>query len=289
MSDIDKLNFLTSCSKLKHILNRVEFSTQVDITKIQNLPYFNSFTNVLAKHIINDNFKLPNKIRHLTYNKCTGNLPVPKNLISLRWLTEQKINIDDISNNLHLLEIKGQKKHAKKIIKNLKNVKHLIIDGGNKISFNEYFPANVKRLDWNSNQDPELNNKWNLKYLSIGCHCHIYTIPISVETLEINNTNYFNLPYGEDPINKIKKLVFTSTNIIFFSTVSGRREFIYPEIEYNCPPYLGNCVVEELVFGKNFTKTITYIIPPSVTKCTFYGGYKGILPSTVKEVVILPL
>jgi hypothetical protein len=170
ISDKDKLNFLSTCSELRQMLKFIEFSTPVNIVKIETLPFFDSFTNVLVKRImINGNFKLPSKTKHLTYDRCKGRLlPVPKNLISLRWSTRQKLNIANISNSLCLLEIRYQKKHAKKIIRNLKNVEHLVIGCCNNVNFYEYYPINVQRLEWNNKKAPTLNKKWELKYFSIN-------------------------------------------------------------------------------------------------------------------------
>jgi hypothetical protein len=274
------------------MLKNIEFSVPVDFIKIQHLSYFDSFTNVLVKHILtHNNFKLPNKIKHLTYDRCVGTLPIPENLISLHWLTKQKINMDDIPNSLQILEIKNQEAHAKIIIRNLKNVRHLIVAGNNKVDFHDYYPASVQQLSWNCDRNPDLNNNWNLKHLSISdcCDRTIQHIPFSVETLEINDVKNFRLRYDQGLVEKIKKLIFNSDRIKFLSEDNS---WIYENdrnYENNYVPQLPkNCSIKELVFGKNFTRSVTYIIPSSVTKCTFYGGYKGTLPPTVREVIILP-
>ncbi|XWV25791.1 putative F-box and FNIP repeat-containing protein [Tupanvirus soda lake] len=284
-----KLKFISTCRTIRSNINLVRFNMQVDYYKIKNLSFFNSFTNVIVKDLtIKKNLRLPQYIKHLTYENIRGkflHLPIPNNLISLCWLTKQKINISKIPDTLEMIHIKFQNEHANTIFKNIKNVKCLIIDSYNNVNFKLEYPSNVKSLVWNIKRDFEINSNWQLDYLCLNKVGKVKTKLINAKTIEFGDVDIW-IKYNNEAERKLKTLILNGNNFNFYDKHDN---MLFTEEVYNeLPEHAENCSIKEIIFGKNFIRNITNIIPPSVTKCTIYEGYKGTFPPTVKEIVVLP-
>ncbi|XWV24558.1 putative F-box and FNIP repeat-containing protein [Tupanvirus deep ocean] len=281
-----KINFLSTCKTIRSNIILIRFKEQVEYHKIKYLDFFDSFTNVIVKNLkIRNKINFPRYIKHLTYENVKGKyIPIPKKLVSLCWLTEQKMCINKIPDSLEMLHIQYQYDHANVIVRNLKNINHLVVDSDNNVDFSDYYPPNVKSLVWNMNANIFIHKQWQLDYL---CFNNVSDIRSNFDatTIEFNNVDMI-IRYNNDPNKRLKTIILNSNNIDFCDKNSN---LLDTEMVYDIlPEHAENCCVKEIIFGKTFSRSITNIIPPSVIKCTVYEGYKGTFPPTVKEIIVLP-
>jgi len=302
LSDFDKCYFLSCCKNFHEKKQIIRFNETIDIKKICTLSYFNSFINIILENIIltEDIFVFPRYVKKLKCINCSGNFIFPQTLISLSWSSDHKLHEKNLPTSLKILEIKNQKNHAQTIVQHTKNLQSLIIQSKNKISFEKYYPATVTRLEWNCDKSFVLNKNWNILYLKINSRGIWTNTCSSLKILEFGPRCSFTIRWNNEPNKNLKKLIIDSNRVKFIdcnkkiicnnnsddSKSSDSKSSDSDEKQrYTLP---SQCSIKKLVFGKHFKKSITGIIPPSVIKCTFHGGkYKGILPSTVKKIIII--
>ena len=197
-----------------------------------------------------------------------------------------------IPKNLKTLKIADQIDNIIPLINGLKNLKKLI--GHNCcIDFKKCHSDSIEYFEWKAlNRSDVVDARvfTNLKYFAIKSQCK-FLYGKTVEVIEFKNVAARFYFYSSNPLENVnyknwslvRKLIINSSNISFFDSdnkqISLNKE--KPE-KYK----LLTCSIKEMVFGKHFNGYITNIIPPSVTKCTFYGNYKGTLPNTIEEVII---
>lgn len=92
LNDKSKLSLLTTCKKLNHLKYLIDFNTLINIDKIIDISYFDSFTHIIVQDIY---FKLPKRVKYLKIdNNLNDIISIPSSVKYLVFGDYFNQNID---------------------------------------------------------------------------------------------------------------------------------------------------------------------------------------------------
>lgn len=271
LNDHNKLNFLLLNKELNLIKLTVRFSSQITISKIYKLKYFDNFINVL---VTNDNIILPNNVEHIEVRIPSINISSNNNFAYVRRLTLPNLETSYIP-----------------IIKKCKLLESITITRDiNNNNLRTVFDSNLNlnKIDFYCGFNEKIYDifpKQKIKYINLGGHYNQnITFGPDIETVIFEY--YFNSNINFDLCRNLKLVefdfAFDRPIVRCFDCCHSLEKIIFG-YKFNQPiigcfdkctnlkiiklgdtfdqPILNTfdmCPIKKIIFGDNFNQSITH-------------------------------